>query len=702
MAFSLSPSVDVREFDLSLSIPNLPSAKTGMVIRADQGEALTIKSITSERELVEEFGKPTAYNYMDWFNAWNFLQYSSSLYLVRAIDPLVENSGVGIEVAPGTNYTVLQANQMTQGDMFNSDKAELTLDTLPVTENTILFFNKEVTSQKKYAVSICMDEEFWAAPFTADGAHSFVFQYGGTYSNAAVLIESVTQTVTTVPCMYNTMVAGDTFVYGGDTYIVYAATGSEVQVYSESAVFSDILDTWTSSDAVERVYAEITDDVVAARNAKFADEIIAADGSFANFSSFFEYPPEFNKGEFAVIVFMKDEDGLYTAEETFVVSKYEGARDSEGRNIFAPEVFFKSSKLLYCAVPDPNETLLEGLNTGDQELMEVIGDDVTDLVNEPADIYPVKALTTKWAYDAAGYAQKDVQAAYDLFDDPETFDINLLVSHQLDMNISSTICSQRKDCMAIVAPYDYASIVGKTSSEASQWMIAQFGSQTAPVAETFNAFNSYSAIYGNMKYQYDKFNDVNRWMCIAGDVAGLAAQTDANRDPWWAFAGLERGKILNSIKPAFNPNKQNRDDLYINSINPVMSVPGEGVMILWGQKTSLAKPSAFDRVNVRRLLITVEKAISTASRYALFEFNDDFTRARLRSMIEPFLRDVKGRRGIYDFLVVIDSSNNTAEVIDKNALVIDIYIKPTKVAEFIQINMNVTRTDANFEELIAR
>jgi phage tail sheath protein FI len=276
------------------------------------------------------------------------------------------------------------------------------------------------------------------------------------------------------------------------------------------------------------------------------------------------------------------------------------------------------------------------------------------------------------------------------------------VAHQSDINGFSTIAETRKDCVAIVSPWNYQELVTKSSSDATQVLINEFGSQTLSPDKVFTTFGTYSAVYGNMKYQYDKFNDLNRWLSVGGDVAGLCAQNDAQNDPWWAVAGTTRGIIRNCIKLAINPRKQNRDDLYVNAINPVMSIPGEGQGVVWGNKTSTAEPSAFDRLNVRRLLIVVEKTIATAARYVLFEFNDTFTRNRMRGLIEPYLRTVKSRRGIYDFMVVCDASNNPGTVIDANGLVVDIYLKPEKVAEFINVNVYVTRTDANFQELIGK
>ena len=203
------------------------------------------------------------------------------------------------------------------------------------------------------------------------------------------------------------------------------------------------------------------------------------------------------------------------------------------------------------------------------------------------------------------------------------------------------------------------------------------------------------------KYQYDKYNDVYRYIPSNGDIAGLMARTDQLRDPWFSPAGFNRGNIKNVVKLAYNPNKAERDLLYKNGINPVVTFPGQGT-VLFGDKTLLAKPSAFDRINVRRLFIVLEKAISTASQFSLFEFNDDFTRAQFVNLVEPFLRDVQGRRGITDFRVVCDETNNTAEVIDRNEFIGDIYIKPSRSINFIQLNFVAVRSGVEFSEVVGQ
>ena len=203
------------------------------------------------------------------------------------------------------------------------------------------------------------------------------------------------------------------------------------------------------------------------------------------------------------------------------------------------------------------------------------------------------------------------------------------------------------------------------------------------------------------KKQYDKYNNVYRWVPLNGDIAGLCARTDFTRDPWFSPAGFNRGHIKNVTKISWNPEQSERDELYKNSINPVVTFKGEGT-VLYGDKTLLAKPSAFDRINVRRLFIVLEKSISKAAKYSLFEFNDEFTRSQFVALVEPFLRDVKGRRGIYDFKVVCDETNNTPEVIDSNRFVGDIYIKPARAINFIQLNFVAVQTGVAFSEIVGK
>ena len=288
---------------------------------------------------------------------------------------------------------------------------------------------------------------------------------------------------------------------------------------------------------------------------------------------------------------------------------------------------------------------------------------------------------------------------YDLFVSPEDIDISLILQgkalHGTDSTgvanyIIDNICEVRKDCMVFLSPSS-ADVVNNPNGEVDAVLAYR------------NAISSssYAFIDSGYKYRYDRYNDVYRYTPLNGDIAGLTVRTDNNRDPWFSPAGYSRGIIKNVVKLAFNPNKAQRDILYVKDINPVITQPGQGTL-LFGDKTALGRASAFDRINVRRLFIILEKAIARASRSALFEFNDEFTRAQFKNLVEPFLRDVQGRRGIYDFRVVCDSTNNTGEVIDRNEFIGDIYIKPAKSINFIQLNFVAVRTGVEFEEIVGQ
>ena len=288
--------------------------------------------------------------------------------------------------------------------------------------------------------------------------------------------------------------------------------------------------------------------------------------------------------------------------------------------------------------------------------------------------------------------------AYDQFKSTEGGNVSLIMAGKADDTnqvqlanyIIQNIANVRKDCVAFVSPHKAT-------------VVSNFGGERSAITTFRNSLvsTSYAVMDSGYKYQYDKYNDIYRYVPLNGDIAGLCVNTDTVRDPWWSPAGFNRGQIKNIVKLAYNPNKTDRDILYPISVNPVVTFPGQGT-ILYGDKTLLAKPSAFDRINVRRLFIVLEKAIATAAQYSLFEFNDEFTRAQFVSLVTPFLKDVQGRRGIYDFKVVCDTTNNTGQVIDANQFVGDIYVKPARSINYIQLNFVAVRTGVDFAEIVGR
>lgn len=286
----------------------------------------------------------------------------------------------------------------------------------------------------------------------------------------------------------------------------------------------------------------------------------------------------------------------------------------------------------------------------------------------------------------------DVQTAYNQFVNKDEVDISLVVTGDAavatQQHVIDNITSARKDCVAFISPPQSGIVGGATPDTAiTTW--------TTTLART----STYAVADCGWKYQFDKYNNVYRWMPLNADIAGLCVRTDQTNDPWFSPAGVNRGAIKNVVKLAWNPTQSQRDAIYSVGVNPVISLPGQGT-ILYGDKTLTTQPSAFSRINVRRLFIVMEKAITTASKFSLFEMNDEFTRAQFIALVEPFLRDVKGRRGIYDYRVVCDTTNNTTQVIDNNQFIGDIYIKPARSINYIQLNFVAARTGVNFNEIV--
>jgi hypothetical protein len=282
--------------------------------------------------------------------------------------------------------------------------------------------------------------------------------------------------------------------------------------------------------------------------------------------------------------------------------------------------------------------------------------------------------------------------AYQYFEDSDNINVGLLIAGKctpVHIDNMITVAESRLDSIAFVSPL--ASDVVNVSDSYLQLQ---------NVIKTFSTVrsSSYVVFDSGYKYMYDRYNDVYRYVPLNGDLAGLAARTDLVADAWYSPAGYNRGGIKGAVKLAYNPSKTDRDDLYQARINPVVTFPGQGTL-LFGDKTGLSTPSAFDRINVRRLFIVLEKAISTAAKFQLFEFNDEFTRANFRNIVEPFLREVQGRRGITDFKVICDTSNNTPEVIDSNNFVASIFIQPARSINFITLSFIATRTGVSFTEV---
>jgi hypothetical protein len=381
-------------------------------------------------------------------------------------------------------------------------------------------------------------------------------------------------------------------------------------------------------------------------------------------------------------VIVVDEDGVFTGSANTVLEKYAfvskatDAITNDGASNYYKSVINNKSNYVWWMSHLPS-----GTNWGNTSIARTFTN-----VNSP-----FSASMTNGQDGTIGTSE--VVTAYSQFSGADTVPVSLLISGPGNSTVATSLISlaeSRKDCMVLLSPTK-SSVVNNAGNETSSILAYRAGL----------ASSSYAVLDSGYKYQYDKYNDVYRWVPLNGDIAGLCARTDQERDPWYSPSGSTRGTIKNVIKLSWNPREADRDNLYVQGINPVVTFQGEGT-ILYGDKTLLNRPSVFDRINVRRLFIVLETTIARAARSTMFEFNDQFTRAQFVNLVEPFLRDVKGRRGITDFRVVCDATNNTPEVIDNNQFVGDLYIKPARSVNFIQLNFVAVRTGVSFEEIVGK
>jgi len=428
-------------------------------------------------------------------------------------------------------------------------------------------------------------------------------------------------------------------------------------------------------------------------------EICTAGGGFSGWAQAgqFDAAPDtsdyatnlgFAESEDELHIAVIDEDGLIsgtpgTVLETFAfLSQASDAKDGSGSTLYYKNVINNQSDYIWFG--DHNASLTDAGGT--------VSDTLTSSTDSFVHVSSVISDSLTGGVDGNSPTAGNIATGFDLLEDAETVDVNLLFAYP-DANGVNTIgadlisiANARKDCMAFISPPIEDSVNNSTAV-----------TDVKAYADSLNS-TSYASLDSGAVYVYDKYNDVYRWIGSAGLTAGLCANADNVADSWFSPAGVNRGQLLGVTKLAWNPKKADRDTLYKSRINPLVSFPGQGTM-LFGDKTLLSRPSAFDRINVRRLFIVLEKAISTAAKAQLFEFNDEFTRAQFRNLIEPFLRDVKGRRGLTDFLVICDETNNTGQVIDSNRFVADIFIKPARSINFITLNFIATRTGVDFSEV---
>lgn len=450
---------------------------------------------------------------------------------------------------------------------------------------------------------------------------------------------------------------GPTYLSVGDLITV----GDQQLKVSEIGLTNEANAAFETLVTLENKYIGVTD---------FTADTFTYQWGYAN-----EYENAPGTNELHVVVF--DKDGSLTGTVGTILEKYTGvststgAKNYDGSTNYIVNVLEQSSRYIR----------ISGTTSGE------IASSVASIAGAGYELF----LGGDDGEDESTISVSALAAGYDLYNTSEVIDISLLLQGKprgtiLANYLIDNIAERRRDCVVFISP---AVTPNSYSGQDVVSAVANIGG------------SSYAVVDSGYRYQYDKYNDVYRWTPMNGDIAGLCARTDDIRDPWFSPAGYNRGSIKNVVKLALNPTKAERDLMYKKGVNPVITQPGQGT-ILFGDKTYLNQPSAFDRINVRRLFIVLEKAIAVASKRSLFEFNDEFTRAQFRNLVEPFLRDVQGRRGIYDFRVVCDTTNNTPEIIDRNEFVGDIYVKPARSINFIQLNFIAVRTGVEFSEIVGQ
>ena len=760
--YQVSPGINISEIDLTTVVP--PTSTTvGAIAGVFRWGPVGVRTlVTSENDLVRKFGKPTSINPETFFTAASFLGYSNALYVSRAANTstvfsAIANTGAGgtagalntiknqddydaaaafngdveyiakypgalgnslkisvcdsvnaysssVDFAGNTSYrnsllalavgsntaTVTVANTNGTGVTVAQASTEATrLAALLTAGDVVEVGNSSIGKQSLKVTSIG----------TPAGATNYTFATTGASSNATHLIYASTaipaglavgETVSVTGYSntnYN-VTSGSVATVNATAFTVLSASAptAEGSTVGSALINYGDLDRITftvSFDAPLKLSTAISANTTT-RYWEYFNQVDTAPGT-----SLFQ--SQSTTGNTSAVdelhVVVVDEDGGFTGSPGSVLEVYKGlsrvtdAKNSDGSTNYYKTVLNEQSQYVWWASDRANATSAN-----------------TTAIASSTNARP---MTISFAggvdNDESSVPFADTARAYDLFASAEEVDISLLLTgssrggtngEQQANYLIDNIAEVRKDCVVFVSP-QRADVVNQTTAAAQN--IVDFRNAVRS--------SSFAVMDSGYKYMYDKYNDVNRYVPLNGDIAGVCVVTDNSRDPWYSPAGTNRGQIRNSIKLAFNPAKAERDLLYKNGINPVISSPGEGT-ILFGDKTLLAKPSAFDRINVRRLFIVLEKSIARAAKSLMFEFNDEFTRTQFRNLVEPFLRDVQGRRGITDFKVVCDGTNNTGEVIDSNRFVGDIYVKPARSINFIQLNFVAVRSGIEFSEIV--
>ena len=679
MAFLVSPGVEVKEKDLTNIIPAVSTSIGGFAGVFQWGPALEATTVSSESNMISQFGYPViattagSSSRQDWYAAVNFLDYSNNLSVVRVLPDGARNAASAAPYTEQQKYII---------DVLSDPGVA-----------TTVFYNG--------TNSVIINGGLGATQFATDLATALTTALGAA--------ASVTRNGTTVSYISTGFVLPTTTtnLSYAVTAAVEGASSAQIKNYNDFLVESMTL---VDGSVYARYPGKLGNGVgVALIDATCTDENTVLFGSTKVSDLFDDLPGtstwastnySVTKDEIHVVVYTTDTTITGNTNEVLetyaFLSKAKNAKTADGGPNYYVDVVNNGSAWVYLlneqdyvtgAVYDDSEVTVNFGAVVATATTGAFANFVTN-VGKPG----VRVYDLRGGQDGTDVTDADYTEAYDILADVESVDVSLLITGARSKTVQKhvvDIAERRKDCIAFVSP-DYSSAV--TNPTAAK-IVSYFNNST----DGFNS-SSYAVFDSGWKRQYDRHNDEYFWIPLNSDIAGLTARAEYTNDAWWSPAGLNRGFIQNVVKLSFNPSQTDRDTLYPKRINPVVTFRGQGTL-LYGDKTALSRPSAFDRINVRRLFIILEKAIATASKYQLFEFNDDITRRVFVNAVEPFLADIKSRRGVTDFKVVCDTSNNTAEVIDGNRFVADIYIKPTRSINFITLNFVAVRTGVSFSEV---
>jgi len=740
MAFQVSPGVQVREVDLTAVVPAVASTSGGFAGYFEWGPVEEVFTVSDLQELVEYFGEPgnTQATGEDFYVAESFLKYGSSLRTVR-----IKTTGLLTANASGDTATLIKnADDWEQN--FKDGSAAATLGEwsakyggangnsigVQVCGSTTAFFQLDKTQANATLGDVEVETIAGVggtATVTTETPH--LLETGDTVditnaTNTDFNDTSVSVTVTGPSEFTYTYTGADNTENNSVAQVVnivdqtgFARSANDIRLASGADFTQNAIIQFSNHSSKYRITSIAGDSlVIELIGAPSGTGLSQSVPSGTGVSLYWQFYDQFNKApgtsasatlnggsadEIHVIVY--DRDGSLTGTKNTILEKFEAvslssdAKDSSGQTNFYKSVLERDSEWVWWT---GHSTLLQDSASIDRSH--------TYSATIPF-LRPVSIITYNFSGGSNGRLPTagEIYGTWDDYFNNDSVDISFLIagSTRTDdgsgtnedttsswtaiVNEGIRICENRRDCLLVATPR-YSDVVDVNSES----------SQTLNVVGTVNAAtsSSYAVFDSTWVYQYDRYNDRYIWVPACGHTAGIMARTDLQRDPWYSPAGLSRGQYLGTVKIAYNPKQASRDDLYRARINPVVTFPGQGT-ILYGDKTGLTTPSAFDRINVRRLFIVLEKAIATAAKAQLFEFNDAFTRAQFRAAVEPFLRDVKNRRGLIDFAVLCDETNNTDSVIDRNEFVCSIFVKPARSINFITLNFVAARTGVEFEEI---